>query len=95
MAVTKVWASAELPQLASGFLQNINMMTCQLSVMLQRGSPVEDVGSQEGLTPDRAGGVSPVHQEHKDNAEDGGEQGHPLVVILSRSGVSKITAHYT
>ena len=59
-----------------------------MSVMLQSGSPVEDVGSEEGLTPDRAGGVSPVHQKHEDNAEDGGEQGHPLVVILNGSVVS-------
>ena len=54
--------------------------------MLQRSSPVEDVGSQEGLTSDCASGVPPVHQEHEDNAEDGGEQGNPLVVILNGSG---------
>ena len=66
-----------------------------MSVMVLSDSPVEDVGSQESLTPDRAGGVSPVHQEHEDNAEDGGEQGHPLVVILSRSGVSEDTVHCT
>ena len=57
---------------------------------VSRASPVgvwlsvEDVGSQQTLTADGSGGVLPVHQEHEDNAENGGDQGHPLVVILRR-----------
>ena len=56
--------------------------------MLENAPPVEDVGPQQGLTSNRACGVFPVHQEHEDHAEDGGDQGHPLVVILKRSEVS-------
>ena len=46
--------------------------------------PVEDVGPQQSLTPDGASSVFPVHQEHEDHAEDGGDERHPLVVILNR-----------
>ena len=46
--------------------------------------PVEDVGPQQSLTSDGAGSVSPVHEEHENHAEDGGDQRHPLVVILNR-----------
>ena len=51
---------------------------------LRNGSPVEDVCPQQGLATNRAGGVLPVHQEHEDHAENGGEKGHPLVVKLRR-----------
>ena len=46
--------------------------------------PVEDVGPQQSLTPDGASSVFPVHEEHEDHAEDGGDERHPLVVILNR-----------
>ena len=45
--------------------------------------PVEDVSAEEQLAADGAGGVSPVHEEHEHHAEHGGDQGHPLVVVLS------------
>ena len=63
------------------------MMACQMK--LHNGSPVENIRPQQGLASNRAGGVLPVHEEHEDHAENGGEQGHPLVVKLRRSVVSQ------
>ena len=61
-------------------------MVCQKK--LHNSSPVEDVRPQQGLATNRASGVLPVHEEHEDHAENGGEQGHPLVVKLRKSVVS-------
>ena len=51
--------------------------------------PVEDVSAEEELAADGAGGVSPVHEEHEHHAEHGGDQGHPLVVVLSKETASR------
>ena len=49
--------------------------------------PVVDEESQEKLTADGAGRIFPVHQEHQDHAEDGRDQGNPLVVVLNKQSL--------
>ena len=41
-----------------------------------------DIAAKDGLDADRDASVDGVHDEHQDEAGDGGEQGDPLVVVL-------------